>query len=260
MKKTTTLILFFILVMELSVIGQDVDYFSSKHEISFQTTELFVKNNNMDCDWCYPDIYLMSSSYLPYPYYNTYRNKPLFGVSYKYHFKNSAIRFSASGRYKYDEQNTLDDYSSTNYSNNTTLDWVSLNYIGYEINRNLRRSQLYFGADIGFRYAEYSFESNCRYVYYYDDDEYLSTYIQNVDNKAKSYLITPFLGFKYFVTPHISFSVETKVVLMYFIENSSNYYKNTYENEVYESNQVADDTEYKFGLNPLSKISIDFHF
>ncbi len=232
-------IAFLICVLSLPAKSQENNesILPSRHEISIVAEDIFAKPVYIEVAPIYWD-------YLPY-YYNTDNNvrevpTPNIGLGYKFHFKNSALRAKLSlgtGSNESNGENNLTD-SESSYLN---LGISS----GYEFHTNIERVQIFYGADIFFRYDKYDSES----TNYYETQTYKSETIL----KTSSYGICPILGIKYFLTSALSLSTELKYSLETYKGDMTNKYTGATD-----SKTKLSGSDTRFG--PLGQISINVHF
>lgn len=121
--------------------------------------------------------------------------------------------------------------------------------IGYEWQQQLKSWQMYYGADIGYRY---------------DVDRFIllpytlptGVYSSEVINKTHTFSGVGFLGARYFIHPKISVSSELQIMISY------SKYKHTKQNLLSQS-EIFDRSNFRtwrFLFHPIHVIQISYHF
>lgn len=226
-------------LLSIAVFGQENNEGipSSKHELSIVIDDIFAKTSYVN----YPYLYSTSSLYY-LPAYPTFElNTTKVGLGYKFHFKNSALRSKLSLGVR---NNTTENKIDTNKTENSFL--ASGITLGYEFHKNIRKTQIFYGADL---YVDYN-KSSSKSSNVYNSE----TYINESINTNMAFGISPLVGVKYFISPSISFSTELK----FFIESFKNESIYKYTGNTSDNKNDTSGMNTKFG--PLGQLSINIHF
>jgi hypothetical protein len=235
----------FLLSFTLFANSQDTinDLFSEKNELSIVIDNVFAKNQDN-----YPIFYTTSQgsiNIIPFDDFSGYRQTTI-GLSYKRHFKKSALRSKisfASHSYKENDTETV-GFRQDSKSLFTSFD------LGYEWNVNLTRVRFFYGFDlfINYRKNEIVFDNNN--IGIVNDFHRVTTL------KSTGYGISPLMGVRIYVTKSISFSTELKFVIGAY--NGSDVSETTEGEFNYSSDDSYNGTN--FGFGPLGQISVNIHF
>jgi len=232
-------ILLVIGILTYPVYGQESDesYYSSKSELSIVVDDIFAKNT-----YVYP-----SNLYYPTPF-SLYSNTileavitPKIGMGYKFHFIKSAIHSKISVGYR--NETVRNKYDTSTAENSLLTSGISF---GYELHKNMNRTQLFYGVDMFINYSKL----NSKSTNFYNSEKYISERIYNM----MGYGISPLIGVKYFLGSSISVSTELK----YSIEAYNGKNVSRYTGDTGDDIDKISGTDTKFG--PLGQISLNIHF
>jgi len=102
---------------------------------------------------------------------------------------------------------------------------------------------------------------------YYNDPEDNDAYIEvkvndktrNTDNK-NSYGITPLIGVKYFLTPHLSFSTEARFIIENYRSNKEYWYFNDHPEHGRDQTDISDHIGSLSKIATVGTFSVNIHF
>lgn len=251
------------------------DYFETRHELSFSISNLFQKNEDMQNVYYYPpyiSYYAVDLIYSPYVYVpnNLLKNdnSPLYGISYKYNILNNRAALRLQTFFNYNSDNDEKDYSSNSTNSTEYYNYIVNLSLGFEAHKNFKRTQFYYGVDFSFTYSELSNNSTNtseqRYYTNNQDPDYYTMitvdYINSIEDNMKKYGINPFLGFKFFISPKVSISTETKFIFELYYEKSKQKNSNNYPDNwvVNTTKSNSDGFISKFG--PIGNLSVSYYF
>ena len=243
-----------ILLSSNNLFSQDVDYSTNKHEFSFQVGELFNKDNIVINNGYFPAYNLCGTEpfYAYYPYSEIRINQTLFGIAYKYHFKKSAIRLTTLGKFSNSNEKKEPSYSTNGIYKTTVSNSVISTYLGYELQKNFQRTQLFYGIDIGFKYSEI--------VHKNEMSDFSSSYKSTYKYMEQNYQVASFIGIRIFISPRVSISTEVKFIYEHVITNTKQSFSNIYESDSWSSDDNSKLINNNFSLLPVGNISFNFHF
>ena len=250
--------------------SKEINYFNKKHEISISGMNIF--DNNNEEIYYYPLYWIGPSPginwYYPYYSYTINRDNRLYGLAYKYHISKHAIRLNFYFNNSYNkETRSNNDYPGTPDITKYNISRYRIG-VGYEINKNFVRTGMFCGIDFYYDFRkEFSKSETVRMSRYYNDPLDNNNYIEvkvnyknsNKDNK-NSYGITPLIGVKYFLTPHLSFSTEARFIIENYRSNKEQWYFDDHPD------YGSDETIISEHIGSLSKIatvgtfSVNIHF
>ncbi len=166
---------------------------------------------------------------------------PKVGIGYKLNFSRSALRTKLSIG---SSQNSSDKLISDSKSDNSS---VSMQYnVGYEWQKNMNKLQIFYGLDLFVSHNAITAKSvnanNSRI--YRSEDSY----------KLTGFGASPFLGFEYFVIPHLSISTEINFTVESYKGESKN--KSSYQDNITRYDLKGINTR----IGPIGNIGFNLHF
>ena len=227
-----------IFAFSLSIFAQKgvKDNFTNNHEISFSIDDIF-SSKEIDHD-PYESPYGYSNDLYNFFTYDLKITR--LGFGYKYHFAKSALRSKLTFR---QNKNNIIKPGKEEKSDYLLYEL----FLGYEFNKTLNKTQIFYGADLFFNY----YNINAEYKNIAVGSESLESY----KYKKTGFGISPLIGVKYFISPMISISSEMKFI----IERYNGDYIMDYDAYTPDTNHkyVFDGNHFKIG--PLGNISINIH-
>ncbi len=200
--------------------------FATKHELSIVIDDIFSDNyaiedyymDNSSVDWIAPKI----------------------GLGYKFHFANSAIR----SKVLFGIKDNVSDVVSHEIKNESSYKSLKA-FVGYELHKNLTKTQLFYGLDVFINYNHLTSKESFQY----------NSQIVSINNELENFGfgVIPLIGVKYFFSPMLSISTEVKYQIESYTETRiySNIYSEGFKTKVTGLNTT-------FG--PLGQLSINIHF
>jgi hypothetical protein len=178
-----------------------------------------------DIKWIFLQTIINNYSNSSYSYSYTNNGMRLFGrinkskrIPEKYRTRRYAYRFGLRLNGAFTFFNTLDTTSviynyNNGYSYSKNPNYFSiLAETGYEIQKQMRRFQLFYGADAGLSYVS---SSNDIFVYDRNNSNTSTAFIKRgeLNNNSFSVALSPLVGMKYFIHSRISVSAEARFSL-----------------------------------------------
>ena len=216
-----------------------------------------------------PNTFTPTMGYSGYTYF---ANMPLpkYGISYKYHIKNYALRAGIEFNMDQSDDSFTNNYNGGYYpwirnGNQHNKSAVILTCIGYERNKHLGRTELFYGMDVFFNYNQYKSDGVTTDSYTTNT----STRTWTTDYKSKyddyAYGISPLIGIKFHITPMLSFSTQAKLNASYYMNKSRYFGKSIYSNySIYADTTYFDNNNSSNGMQtvfaPLGLIYLNIHF
>lgn len=210
----------------------------------------------------YNDDYYYEYGYYPFPFYDMDYSLQKFGMGYKFHFRESAIRSYFDIGY---DNSDFSDESESSSSAKTKTEGSSMvsSYtarLGYELHKNVKSTQFFFGLDAFTQASDYEwqYESKTTYI---DGNQRTTSY----ENKRKytAFGGSPILGIKYHFNEQVSISTETRFNFTSYNDKSSYNRETTdlfYPFNSSESEGASKGDGFKIKMSPLGLFSLNVHF
>ncbi len=170
---------------------------------------------------------------------------PSYTLQFKIHQRNKN-KHQGAWRFKIGSDFNLLDTIITNYQGNLNTDKKHLLFdVGYQKNYQNDKFILYHGADL---------HTSIERIFYIGD---YYDFMQNIpamhiiDEKQHTLGTKVFIGMNYFLTPHISFSIESNILLSYT-------YYTRYEKDITTTTDKM--KSYNLIFRPVSLLNFNIHF
>jgi len=250
MKKSRIVLFCAILALSFSAFSQDKDkdYFANKNEINIVIDDIFAKNHYIDAGY-YVQPYPGALTYYYVDYSALDITTPKIGIGYKHHFSKSAIRTKIS----FGMKNYVSDDTDSDAKEEYKLLNAGFN-LGFEWHKNLKRVQIFYGADLFLNIHKITSEHTYLQYYYVDPYQHIEEYVTTeIKYKTTGYGVAPLIGIKYFIAPALSVSTEIKLMVESFKG------ENEYINDGVSVEDKSDISGSEMKLGPLGQVSINIH-
>ena len=196
---------------------------------------------------------------LPEINYVTYNRKNAarfqFGIALTHAMKNDSIFPDDYITIYWFQQDLLTYPAFGNYTNAKSM-FSGFVEVGFEQQRQLDRFHLFYGADLGIYITSNNYY-DFLHIVYDSTGEHVYSYYDIKENYIGP-AITPFAGFKFFITQRMSAGIETGVRFGLFWRNLSETYHNDYtDTETVNNNKI---TYFDIDTKYIRSISMSFYF
>ncbi|MBI4646726.1 MAG: hypothetical protein HY738_09090 [Bacteroidia bacterium] len=265
------LIIFISLLLSINLFSQEdtivpvaKSSVNKKHEINIGYSSFLNTQNNDFYDYLMwyiilEEYYDISPSLYFYYLYSNPLLSTQYGLGYKYHFSNNAIRtYIEFGAYN-DKQNRENTDESLNKSTSEASYKINnaIFRAGYQKSVGKKNVKLLFGFDLFFQCSSQKYKYKLESVNI--QSENITKREENMKLNYNGYGGSPIIGINIFVSEGISLSTETRLNCIYYIQKGKS--DESYINDSYISNDESDFENKVFLMNisPFGIISLNIH-